>query len=88
MNNFMTLFKHELKMRFPLKPQKGKRVDILGTALSLLMITFIAAVFIKLLTTPRIANANANITAGEDNFTNKLFQNVTKTFNNKFICIS
>ena len=51
MNNFMTLFKHELKMRFPLKPQKGKRVDILGTALSLLMITFIAAVFIKLLTT-------------------------------------
>ena len=51
MNNFKTLFKHELKMHFPLKPQKGKKIDVLGTVLSLLMITLISAVFVKLLST-------------------------------------
>ena len=51
MDNFKILFKHELKMRFPLKPQKGKKIDILGTLLSLLMITLIAVVFVKLLST-------------------------------------
>ena len=51
MNNFLTLFKHELKMQFPIKPQKGKRIDVLGTLLFTLMIVLISAVFIKLLST-------------------------------------
>lgn len=49
MNEFMILFKHELKTQFPLKPQKGKRIDILGTLLSVLMVFLIAAVFVTLL---------------------------------------
>ena len=49
MNSFLILFKHELKMQFPLKPQKGKRIDILGTLLSVLMVILISAVFVVLL---------------------------------------
>lgn len=49
MNNFLTLFKHELRMQFPLKPQKGKKIDVFGTLLSALMIILIAAVFVTLL---------------------------------------
>ena len=49
MNEFMILFKHELKTQFPLKPQKGKRIDILGTLLSVLMVFLIVAVFVTLL---------------------------------------
>ena len=49
MNSFLILFKHELKMQFPLKPQKGKRIDILGATLSVLMVILISAVFVVLL---------------------------------------
>lgn len=51
MDNFLILFKHELRMQFPLKPQKGKKVDILGSLLSVLMVILIAAVFVILLST-------------------------------------
>lgn len=51
MDKFLILFKHELKMQFPLKPQKGKRFDILGSLLSVLMVVLIAAVFVILLST-------------------------------------
>ena len=51
MDKFLILFKHELKMQFPLKPQKGKKVDILGSLLSVLMVILIAAVFVILLST-------------------------------------
>lgn len=51
MNSFLILFKHELKMQFPLKPQKGKRIDILGTLLSLLMVFLVCAAFVVLLST-------------------------------------
>ena len=49
MNSFLILFKHELKTQFPLKPQKGKRIDVFGTLLVVAMIALIAAVFIALL---------------------------------------
>lgn len=51
MSKFGILFRHELKMQFPWKPQRGKRVDILGSLLSVLMILFIAFVFVSLLST-------------------------------------
>ena len=51
MDKFLILFKHELKMQFPLKPQKGRKVDILGSLLSVLMVILIAAVFVILLST-------------------------------------
>ena len=51
MDKFLILFKHELKMQFPLKPQKGKKFDILGSLLSVLMIVLISAVFVVLLST-------------------------------------
>ena len=51
MSNFLTLFKHELKMQFPLKPQKGRKFDFLGSLLSVLMVVLIAAVFVVLLST-------------------------------------
>lgn len=51
MGKFGILFRHELKMQFPWKPQKGKKVDILGSLLSVLMILFIAFVFVSLLST-------------------------------------
>lgn len=51
MGKFGILFRHELKMQFPWKPQRGKRVDILGSLLSVLMILFIAFVFVSLLST-------------------------------------
>ena len=51
MNKFLVLFKHELKMQFPLKPQKGRRIDPLGTLLSALMVILISAVFVVLLST-------------------------------------
>ena len=50
MNTFKILFKHELKMQFPLKPAKGK-TDVLGTVLSALMVLMIAFVFVTLLST-------------------------------------
>ena len=51
MGKFGVLFKHELKMQFPWKPQRGKRVDIIGSLLSVLMVLFIALVFVSLLST-------------------------------------
>ena len=51
MEKFKILFKHELKMQFPWKPQRGKRVDILGSLLSIVLILFIAFVFVTLLST-------------------------------------
>ena len=51
MNKFLILFKHELKMQFPLKPQKGRRLDPIGAILSVLMIILISAVFVSLLST-------------------------------------
>ena len=51
MNKFLILFKHELKMQFPLKPQKGRRLDPIGAILSVLMILLISAVFVSLLST-------------------------------------
>ena len=49
MRNFWILFKYELKMQFPLRPQKGRRIDILGAVLSVLMVTLISAVIVQLL---------------------------------------
>lgn len=51
MGQFFVLFRHELKMQFPWKPQRGKRVDILGSLLSIIMILFVAFVFVSLLST-------------------------------------
>ena len=51
MNSFLILFKHELKTQFPLKPQKGKKIDVFGTLLSVLMVLLVSAVFIILLST-------------------------------------
>ena len=51
MDKFLILFKHELKMQFPLKPQKGKKIDLLGSLLSVCMVLTIAAVFVMLLST-------------------------------------
>ncbi len=48
MNKFSVLFKHELKMQFPLKPGKRK-IDVLGTVLSVLMVLLIATAFVVLL---------------------------------------
>lgn len=50
MRQFLVLFKHELKMQFPLKRQKGKP-DFLGTALSLLTTLLVAVVFVALVST-------------------------------------
>ena len=51
MDKFLILFKHELKMQFPLRPQKGRKFDFLGSLLSVLMVVLIAAVFVILLST-------------------------------------
>ena len=51
MGKFGVLFRHELKMQFPWKPQRGRRVDVIGSLLSVLMVLFIAAVFVWLLST-------------------------------------
>ena len=51
MDKFLILFKHELKMQFPLKPQKGRKFDFLGSLLSVLMVVLISAVFVVLLST-------------------------------------
>ena len=51
MGKFGVLFKHELKMQFPWKPQRGKKVDIIGSLLSVVMVLFIALVFVQLLST-------------------------------------
>lgn len=51
MDKFLILFKHELRMQFPIKPQKGKKIDFLGSLLSVLMVVLIAAVFVILLST-------------------------------------
>ena len=48
MRNFWILFKYELKMQFPLRPQKGRRIDILGAVLSVLMVTLISAVIVAI----------------------------------------
>ena len=49
MRNFLILFKHELKMQFPIKPQKGRKIDFFGALLSVLMIALISVVLVKLL---------------------------------------
>ena len=49
MRNFWILFKHELKMQFPLKPQKGKKIDFFGALLSAMMVFLISAALIMLL---------------------------------------
>ena len=51
MNKFSILFKHELKMQFPLRSRSGKKRDVFGTLLSALMIILISAVFVILLST-------------------------------------
>ena len=51
MSKFNILFRHELKMQFPWRPQKGKRVDIIGTLLLVGMIGLIAYMFVTLLST-------------------------------------
>ncbi len=49
MSNFLVLFKHELKMLFPiLSIKEKKKHDILGTILSIILTLFIAAVVIIL----------------------------------------
>ena len=50
MREFWILFKHEMKMQFPMKPQK-KKLDIGGTALAFLTTLLVAAVFIILVST-------------------------------------
>ena len=50
MRDFLILFKHEFKMQFPFRSQKG-RVDIIGSFLSLLTTVLVAAVFIMLVST-------------------------------------
>ena len=50
MREFLILFKHEMRMQFPLKRQKGK-MDILGSALSILTTLLVAVVFIWLVST-------------------------------------
>ena len=50
MREFLILFKHEMKMQFPLKRQKGK-IDIVGTALSLFATVLVAVVFVMLVST-------------------------------------
>lgn len=47
MREFLILFKHEIKMQFPMKRQKGK-IDIVGSLLSLLTTLLVAVVFIWL----------------------------------------
>ena len=49
MKQFLILFKHEFRMQFPEK--KKDRVDVIGTALSLLMTLLILGVFVYLLST-------------------------------------
>ena len=51
MDKFLILFKHEFRMQFPLKPQRGRKFDFLGSLLSVLMVVLIAAVFVMLLST-------------------------------------
>ena len=50
MKEFLILFKHEMKLQFPLKRQKGK-IDILGSALSFLTTLLVAVVFVLLVST-------------------------------------
>lgn len=50
MREFWILFKHELKMQFPLRSQKGK-FDFIGSLLSLLATVLVAAVFVLLVST-------------------------------------
>ena len=50
MREFWILFKHEFKMQFPLRPQKG-RFDFIGSLLSLLTTVLVAAVFVLLVST-------------------------------------
>lgn len=49
MRHFLILFKHEFRMQFPQK--KKDRIDIVGTALSLLITLLILGVFVYLLAT-------------------------------------
>ncbi len=50
MREFFILFRHEFKLQFPLKPQKGK-FDLIGSLLSLLTTVLVAAVFVLLVST-------------------------------------
>ena len=50
MKEFLILFKHDMRMQFPLKRQKG-RLDILGSALSLLTTLLVAVIFVWLVST-------------------------------------
>ena len=49
MKHFLILFKHEFRMQFP--KRKKDRIDIVGTALSLLITLLILGVFVYLLAT-------------------------------------
>ena len=49
MRHFLILFKHEFRMQFPQK--KKDRIDIVGTALSILITALILGVFVYLLAT-------------------------------------
>lgn len=51
MDKFLILFKHEMKMQFPLRSRSGKKRDLFGSLLSALMIILISAVFVILLST-------------------------------------
>ena len=59
MRNFWILFKHELKMQFPIKPQKGKKIDFLGALLSAMMVFLISAALVMLLSS--VASTYATI---------------------------
>ena len=48
MNKFLILFKHELKSQLPLPRLKGRRYDLFGMLLLLLVVMLVAAVFVTL----------------------------------------
>ena len=50
MREFLILFKHEFKMQFPFRSQKG-RFDLIGSFLSLLTTFLVVAVFVMLVST-------------------------------------
>ncbi len=50
MREFFVLFRHEFKLQFPLKPQKGK-FDLIGSLLSLLTTVLVVVVFVLLVST-------------------------------------
>ena len=49
MDKFKIMFRHELRSRLPLPPKKGRQYDLFGVILMMLMVLFVCAVFITLL---------------------------------------